>query len=109
MPTKKLHIVLEGAQGRHQIYTFGRSRYVDDATVPAAPTVLFATDSKLFVSIISIVPFVIRVNVECLTYSFIYVFKLPSSSARHKFINGVLNMGGSSEDKGGRTGNNVAP
>jgi hypothetical protein len=109
MPTKKLHVVLKGAQGQHQMYTFGRSRYVDDPTVPAAATVLFATDSKLFMSIISIVPFVIRANVECLTYSFIYAFKIPSSSARHEFINGVLNMGGSGEDKGSRTGNNVAP
>jgi hypothetical protein len=61
--------------------------------------------------LLSIVPFVIRANIECLAYSSIYVFKRPSSSARCEFVNGVLNMGGSSEGegKGGGTGNNVAP
>jgi hypothetical protein len=31
------------------------------------------------------------------TYSFIYVFKHPSSSIGRDFINGVLNMGGSGD------------
>jgi hypothetical protein len=44
-----------------------------------------------------IVPFVIRANVKRLTYSSIYVFKRPSSSAGRDFIDGVLNMGGSGE------------
>jgi hypothetical protein len=57
--------------------------------------------------LLSIVPFVIRANVEHLTYSSIYVFKRPSSSAGHDFIDGVLNMGGSGEgeSEGGGTGN----
>jgi hypothetical protein len=58
--------------------------------------------------LLSIVPFVIRANVERLAYSSIYVFKCPSSSARCDFIDGVLNMGGSSEGEGGGTGNDAA-
>jgi hypothetical protein len=59
--------------------------------------------------LLSIVPFLIRANVECLTYSSIYVFKRPSSSVGHDFVDGVLNMGGSGEGKGGGTGNDTAP
>jgi hypothetical protein len=73
-----------------------------------AAVTFFATDGKSFVPILSIVPFSIRANVECLAYSSIYVFKHPSSSAGREFINGVLNMGGSGEGEGGGTGNNVA-
>jgi hypothetical protein len=60
--------------------------------------------------LLSIVPFIIQPNVERLTYSSIYVFKRPLS-AGHDFIDGVLNMGGSSEGEGegGGTGNDVAP
>jgi hypothetical protein len=53
--------------------------------------------------LLSIVPFVIRANVERLAYSSIYVFKHPSSSAKHDFIDWVLNMGGSSEGESGGT------
>jgi hypothetical protein len=59
--------------------------------------------------LLSIVPFIIRANVERLAYSSIYVFKHPSSSARRDFIDGVLNMGGSGEGEGGDTGNDTAP
>jgi hypothetical protein len=47
--------------------------------------------------LLSIVLFVIRANVKRLAYSSIYVFKRPSSSVGHDFIDGVLNVGGSSE------------
>jgi hypothetical protein len=57
---------------------------------------------------LSIVPFVIRANVEWLAYSSIYVFKHPSSSAGRDFIDTVLNMGGSDEGYGGGTGNDAA-
>jgi hypothetical protein len=57
----------------------------------------------------SIVPFVIRANVERLTYSFIYVFKRPSSSVGCDFVDGVQNMGVSGEGEGGGTGNDAAP
>jgi hypothetical protein len=56
----------------------------------------------------SIVPFVIRANVECLAYSSIYVFKRPSSLAGRDFINGVLNMGASGEGEGSDTGSDTA-
>jgi hypothetical protein len=56
---------------------------VDD--IDAAAT-FFATDSKSFVPILSIVPFVIQANVERLAYSSIYVFKHPSSSVGHEFV-----------------------
>jgi hypothetical protein len=59
--------------------------------------------------LLSIVPFVIRANVEQLTYSSIYVFKHPSSSVGRDFIDGVLNMAGFSEADGGGTGNDVMP
>jgi hypothetical protein len=39
----------------------------------------------------------------------IYVFKYPSSSAGRELVDGVLNMGRSSEGEGGGTGNDVAP
>jgi hypothetical protein len=58
--------------------------------------------------LLSIIPFVIRANVECLAYSSIYIFKHPSSSAGRDFINGVLNMGGSDECEDGGTGNDAA-
>jgi hypothetical protein len=50
--------------------------------------------------LLSIIPFVIRANVERLAYSFIYVFKHPSSSTGREFIDGVLDMGGSGEGEG---------
>jgi hypothetical protein len=81
---------------------------VDDPTVLATMT-FFTTDGKSFVPILSIVTFVIQANVECLTYSSIYVFKRPSSSVGHEFIDGVLNMGGSSEGEGGGTGSDATP
>jgi hypothetical protein len=45
--------------------------------------------------------------IERLAYSSIYVLERPSSSARRDFVDGVLNMGGSSE--GGGIGYDVAP
>jgi hypothetical protein len=72
-----------------------------------AATTFFATDSKSFVPILSIVPFAIQANVECLAYSTIYVFKHPSSLVGREFIDGVLNMGGSG--KGSGTDNDAAP
>jgi hypothetical protein len=56
--------------------------------------------------LLSIVPFIIRANVERLTYSSISVFKHPSSSVRREFIDRVLNMGRSGEGVGG--GNDAA-
>jgi hypothetical protein len=79
---------------------------VDDTDIAVT---LFATDGKSFVPILSIVPLVIRANVECLTYLIIYVFKRPSSSTGGEFIDRVLNMGGSSDGKGGGTDNDMAP
>jgi hypothetical protein len=58
--------------------------------------------------LLSIVPFVIRENDECLTYSSIYVFKRPSSSVGRDFIDRVLNMGESGECEGGGTGYDAA-
>jgi hypothetical protein len=78
---------------------------VDDSVILAAMTFFFATSGNSYVPIFSIVPFVIRANVECLAYSSIYVFKRPSLAGR-KFIDEVLNMGGSGE--GGGTGNDTA-
>jgi hypothetical protein len=57
------------------------------------------------VPILLIVLFIIQVNVKCLAYSFIYVFKRHSLSAGHEFVDDVLNMGGSGE--GGDTGNDA--
>jgi hypothetical protein len=48
-----------------------------------------------------IVPFIIRANVERLSYSSISVFKRPSSSPGREFIDEVLNMGGFGEGEGG--------
>jgi hypothetical protein len=59
--------------------------------------------------LLSIVPFVIQANIELLTYSSIYVFKYPSSSAGHNFVDRVLNTGGSDEVEGGGTSNDVVP
>jgi hypothetical protein len=59
--------------------------------------------------LLSIVPFVIRANVEYLAYSSIYVFKCLSSSTGRDFVDGVLNMGGSDEDEGGGSGYDAAP
>jgi hypothetical protein len=81
--------------------------FVDDPTILAAVTFFFATDGKSFVPILSIVPFIVQANVECLTYSSIYVFKRPSLSAGREFIDGILNKGGSGE--GGGTGNDAMP
>jgi hypothetical protein len=72
-------------------------------------TFFFATSGNSYVPIFSIVPFVIRANVECLAYSSIYVFKRPSSSVKCGFVNGVLNIGGSGEGEGGGTNNDAAP
>jgi hypothetical protein len=82
---------------------------VDDPAVLATTTFFFATDGKSFVPILSIVTFIIQANVECLAYSSIYVFKCPSSSAGREFVDGVLNMGGSSEGEGGGTGSDATP
>jgi hypothetical protein len=57
--------------------------------------------------LLSIIPFVIRVNVECLAYSSIYVFKRHSSSAEHDFIDEVINMGGFNEGEAGGTSNDA--
>jgi hypothetical protein len=51
--------------------------------------------------LLSIVPFIIRANVERLAYSSISVSKRHSSSTRREFIDGALNMGGSDEGEGG--------
>jgi hypothetical protein len=51
--------------------------------------------------LLSIVPFIIRANVERLSYSSISIFKRPSSSAGRKFINRALNMGGFGKGEGG--------
>jgi hypothetical protein len=59
--------------------------------------------------LLSIVPFIIRANVECLAYSSIYVFKHPSSSVGRDFVDGVVNMGGSDEGESGGTGNDAMP
>jgi hypothetical protein len=80
---------------------------VDDTDATAIATFVFPTDSKSIVPILSIVSFVIQPHVERLPYLSIYVFKHPSSSAGCNFVDGVLNMGGSSE--GGGTDNDVAP
>jgi hypothetical protein len=56
----------------------------------------------------SIVPFVIRANVERFACSSIYGLKHPSSSTGRDFIDRVLNMGGSNEGEGGGTGNDAA-
>jgi hypothetical protein len=42
-------------------------------------------------------------------YSSIYVFKRHSPSVGRDFVDGFLNMGGSGEDEGGGTSNDVAP
>jgi hypothetical protein len=78
---------------------------VDDIDVAAT---FFATKGKPFVPILSIVPFVIRANVERLAYSSIYVFQRPISSAGHEFIDEVLKMGGSGEGEGSGTDNDAA-
>jgi hypothetical protein len=63
--------------------------------------------------LLSIIPFVIRANIERLAYSSIYVFKRLSLSAGCDFVDGVLNMGGSDEGEGegegGGTDNGMAP
>jgi hypothetical protein len=82
---------------------------MDDPDVAAATTFFFATGGTSFVPILSIVPFVICANVECLAYSSIYVFKCHSLSTGHEFVDGVLNMGGSDEGEDGGTGNDTVP
>jgi hypothetical protein len=74
---------------------------VDDTDATATTTFFFATDSKSFVCLLSIVPFIIRANVERLAYSSISIFKRPSPSVGREFVNRVLNMGGSGEGEGG--------
>jgi hypothetical protein len=59
--------------------------------------------------LLSIVPFIIRANVDRLAYSSIYVFKCPSSSVGLDFVDRVLNMGGFGEGEGGGTGNVTVP
>jgi hypothetical protein len=59
--------------------------------------------------LLSIVPFVIWANVECLAYLSIYAFKRSSSLAGDDFTDRVLNMGGSGEGAGGGTCNDAAP
>jgi hypothetical protein len=54
-------------------------------------TFFFTTDGKSFV-----LTFNCSIH-NMSTYSFIYVFKHPSSSIGRDFINGVLNMGGSGD------------
>jgi hypothetical protein len=80
---------------------------VDDTDNAAAATFFFPTDES-HLCLLSIVPFVIRANVKCLAYSYIYDFKCPSSSVGREFIDGVLNMGGSDKGEGGGTGNDVS-
>jgi hypothetical protein len=58
--------------------------------------------------LLSIIPFIIRANDKCLTYSSIYAFKCPSLSIGHDFIDGVLNVRGSGKGEGGGTGNDAA-
>jgi hypothetical protein len=74
-----------------------------------AAVTFFATNGKSFVPILSIVPFVIRANVECLAYSSIYVFKHPSLLAGCKIVDGVLYMGGSGNGEHYGTGNDATP
>jgi hypothetical protein len=49
-----------------------------------------------------------QAHVERLPYLSIYIFKRFSSSAGRDFIDKVLNMGGSGEDQGSGTRNDVA-
>jgi hypothetical protein len=70
---------------------------MDDTDAAATATIFFPTDGKSIVHILSIVPFVIQAHVECLPYLPIYVFKCPFSLVGCDFVDGVLNMGGSSE------------
>ncbi len=73
---------------------------------PQQPSSSPSTVSHL--CLLSIVPFLIRANVECLAYSSIYVFKRPSSSVRRDFADTVLNVGGSDEGNGGGNDNDAA-
>jgi hypothetical protein len=81
---------------------------LDDTDAATAATFFFLTDAKLVVHILSIVPFVMQAHVERLPYLSIYIFKRFSSSAGRDFIDKVLNMGGSGEDQGSGTCNDVA-
>jgi hypothetical protein len=90
---------------RGQASPWGMPPWTTLTVQPQRPSSSPPTISHL--CLLSIVPFVIRENIEHLTYSYIYVFKRPSSSAGRDFVDGVLNMGGS--DKGGGTGNDTAP
>jgi hypothetical protein len=56
--------------------------------------------------LLSIIPFIIRANAKRLAYTSISVFKRPSSTVGHEFVDGALNMGGSGEGKG--SGNDAA-
>jgi hypothetical protein len=95
------HLQLEGKPHRG-------NASMDDIDVAAAAT-FSSPPTVTHLSLLSIVLFVIRANVERLAYSSIYVFKHPSSSVRRNFINRVLYMGGSGEGECGSTGNDVAP
>jgi hypothetical protein len=81
---------------------------MDDTDATATTTFFFAAYGKSFVPTFNCS---IRnmSKVERLTYSFIYVFKHPSSSVGRDFINGALTMGGSSKGEGGGTSYDVAP
>jgi glyoxylate utilization-related uncharacterized protein len=77
---------------------------MDDTDV--ATTFFFATDGKTYLCL-SILTFVIRVNVEQLSNSSIYVLQRPSSSVGRNFTDAVLNMGGSGEGDSSGNGNDV--
>jgi hypothetical protein len=80
--------------------------FVDD-TDAAAATTKTSPPMVSHLCIHSIVSFIIRANVERLSYSSIYAFKRPSSSTGHNFVDGVINMGGSGEGESGGTGNDT--
>jgi hypothetical protein len=68
-----------------------------------------AASALLHLCLLLIVPFVIWANIERLAYSSIYVLKRHSSSVKHDFVDGVLNIGGSGEGEDGGTDNDVTP
>jgi hypothetical protein len=82
---------------------------MDDTDATTTTTFFFATDGKSFLPIFNCF---IRNTSKCQTTCLLihYVFKHPSSSARHHFVDGVPNMGGSGkgEGDGSGTSNNVA-
>jgi hypothetical protein len=78
---------------------------VDDTD---AANTFFATDDKTYLCL-SILTFIIWVNIERLSNSSIYVLQWPSSSAGHEFADVILNMVGSGEVDDGGNGNDGAP